>query len=308
MKTESMLITVIALTFLASMLMTVLPVSATELTNGSHYDVNFVTKMSFPPAANEILVKYDETVPGLAYVLGSDFRILDNDAGVFDGDCAVLQIPYGMVFDVWCSARGKPSGAMTWGVLQTREDAPAGKPAWHQQGPDDFDLRNYVGCFTLGKFGPQLGPYPITSDGCTILATRWVPQTGSEQFDLILPLYSWNDGINQFPMTPEYYVGTVAFKASSGSLRVDMTLIFGRLSTTYYVTLWHDYNTAAVGYWTIGSLNTDSNGQGSESITYNLSPGTYSLGLDLWTFNGGWQEILSAGSGLYGLQNSIVIP
>ena len=117
---------------------------------------------------NEILVAINGSVPGLRYVSGDTFAILDHDAGVFDGDAAVLQMPCYDVYDVYCSARGRPGGAITWGSLHTRYDAPAGKPTWHQHGPDDFSLSNY-GC--------ALGPYPVTtSNDATILATRWYPQ------------------------------------------------------------------------------------------------------------------------------------
>jgi hypothetical protein len=211
-----------------------------------------------------------------------------------------------MIFDVWCSARGEPGGVMTWGSDHTREDVPAGKPTWHQHSPDNFDLRAYAYAFTLGEFGQQLGPFGITSDGCTNLGTRWYPQSGSVQFDLVLPLYNWFDG-SYHPMTPEFYVGTVGFKASSGSLGIDITLVFGKPSVNYDVLLWYDYGTGG-WYWDIGDLGTDGSGRGSASITYGLSPGTYILGLDLYWHTGGWQEILSAGNGLYGLQNSITIP
>lgn len=125
--------------------------------------------------------------------------------------------------------------------------------------------------------------------------------------ELVLPLYNWYDG-TYHSMTPEYYVGTVGFAATSGKLEIDATLILGGSSRTYDVLLWHDYGLAGQGYWTIGTLTTDASGRGSVSITYDLTPGDYFLGLDLYWHSGGWQEILSAGNGVYGLQIPFTIP
>jgi hypothetical protein len=118
----------------------------------------------------EILVAFNGSVAGLRYVGGDTFAILDNDGGVFDGDAAVLQLPCYDIYDVYCSARGRPGGAIIWGSSHTRIDVPAGKPTWHQHNPDNFSLSNYgSGCY--------LGPYPVTtSNDATILATRWYPQ------------------------------------------------------------------------------------------------------------------------------------
>lgn len=117
---------------------------------------------------NEVLVGKNATVLGLMYVAGPVFQVLDNDAGVLDGDAAVLQLPLTGIFDVWCSARGTPGGSINWGSLHTREDVPAGKPTWHQHAPDNFSLVNY---------GLPLGPFAITTaNDAAILATRWYPQ------------------------------------------------------------------------------------------------------------------------------------
>ena len=287
-----------------------------ESTAGAGYD-SFHAKIIGTPAANEILVEYGGTVPGLAYVFGPDFRILDSDAGVFDGDCAVLQIPEGMIFDVYCSARGKPGGHMWWGCDHIREDVPAGKPTWHQHSPDNFDLRNFIRYFRSGKFGPQLGPYPVRSDGCTILATRWYPQPVVYPYDwIVLSLYNWYDGCAApydpgayHPMTPDWYVGIMAFKASPGSLRVHVALTQGKPLKTYKVLLWYDYAMPGKGYWIIGTLTTDGSGRGSATISYSLTASTYILGIDLmWDDGTSHQQILSAGTGVLGLQNSITIP
>jgi len=117
---------------------------------------------------NEVLVAKNGTVPGLMYVEGPSFEILDNDAGIYDGDAAVLQLPLTAIYDVWCSARGTPGGQIVWGSLHLREDVPAGKPTWHQHAPDNFSLGNY---------GISLGTYPITTaNDAAILATRWYLQ------------------------------------------------------------------------------------------------------------------------------------
>ena len=117
---------------------------------------------------DEILVAFNGVVPGLRYVAGDTFEILDHDGGVYDGDAAVLQMPCDDVYDVYCSARGHPGGVIHWGLNHDRYDIPAGKPTWHQHSPDNFSLSNY-GC--------ALGPYPVTtSNDATILATRWYPQ------------------------------------------------------------------------------------------------------------------------------------
>jgi hypothetical protein len=287
-----------------------------ESAPGAGYDSFHATIVGIP-ADNEILVRYDDTVAGLAYVFGPEFRLLDNDAGVFDGDCAVLQIPEGMIFDIYCSARGKPGGHMEWGSDHARADVPAGKPTWHQHNPDNFDLRNFVLLFKLGEFGPQFGPYPITSHGCTILATRWYPQEMVYPYDwIVVPLYNWYDGKaspydpNAYhPMTEEWYVGIMSFKASSGNLRVDIALTEGKPSTTYQVLLWYNYGMSGQGYWTIGTLTTGISGRASIGIDYALAAGTYVLGIDLkWDDGTNHQEILSAGNGLLGLQNSVTIP
>jgi len=105
----------------------------------------------------------------LMYVAGLSFEILDNDAGVYDGDAAVLQLPLTAVYDVWCSARGTPGGQITWGDLHQREDVPAGKPTWHQHVPDNFCLGNYA--YLIGF------AFPITTaNDAAILATRWYLQ------------------------------------------------------------------------------------------------------------------------------------
>jgi len=63
------------------------------------------------------------------------------------------------------------------------------QPTWHQHSPDNFDLRNFIIYFRSGEFGPQLGPYSVTSVGCTILATRWYPQAVVCPYDwIVLPL------------------------------------------------------------------------------------------------------------------------
>ncbi len=117
---------------------------------------------------NEILVAFNGQVPGLRYVAGDVFEILDHDAGVFDGDAAVLQMPCDDVYDVYCSMRGRPGGEIIWGCNHVRYAVPPGKPTWHQHVPNDFTLR---------KYGCALGPYPVTtSNEATILALRWYPQ------------------------------------------------------------------------------------------------------------------------------------
>lgn len=117
---------------------------------------------------NEILIAENGTVPGLQYLCGNEFAILDHDAGVIDGDRALLQLPETAIYDVYCSARGKPGGWITWGSIHQRVEVPAGKPTWHQHVPDNFSLFNYY-C--------GLGPYGITTaNDAAILATRWYPQ------------------------------------------------------------------------------------------------------------------------------------
>jgi hypothetical protein len=171
--------------------------------------------------------------------------------------------------------------------------------------------------FKPGEFGPQLGPYSITSDGCTILATRWYPQEIVYPYDwIIVPLYNWYDGKaapydpNAYhPMTEEWYVGIMSFKASPGSLRVDIALFEGKPSTTYDVLLWYNYRMPGQGYWVIGTLTTSGSGRGSTLISYTLTSGAYILGIDLrWDDGTSHQEILSAGTGVLGLQNPVIIP
>lgn len=117
---------------------------------------------------DEVLIGVNTSVSGLQYIAGDTFEILDHDAGVLDGDCAVLQLPLTAVYDIYCSARGRPGGSIIWGSNHEREDVPAGKPTWHQHSPDNFSLGNY---------GSPLGPFGIiTADDATILATRWYPQ------------------------------------------------------------------------------------------------------------------------------------
>lgn len=128
-------------------------------------------------------------------------------------------------------------------------------------------------------------------------------------------LYNWYDGkaapydpSAYHPMTPDWYVGFMAFKASAGSLDVDIFLTQGKPSTTYLVLLWHDYRMPGQGYWVIGTLTTDDSGRGSANINFPLTAGPYTLGIDLqWDDGTSHQEILSAGSGVLGLQNSITI-
>lgn len=118
---------------------------------------------------NEILVASNGSVVGLKYVCGDEFAILDHDAGVIDGDEAVLQLPSGAIYDVYCSARGRPGGHIHWGVDHVRYDVAAKKPTWHQHRPDNFGLPYRGKCI--------LGPYPIiTAYDATILALRWYPQ------------------------------------------------------------------------------------------------------------------------------------
>jgi len=110
-------------------------------------------------------------------------------------------------------------------------------------------------------------------------------------------------------MTPDWYVGIVAFKASTGSLKVDIALFQGKPSKTYQVLLWHDYALPGQSFWVIGTLATEGSGRGSRTISYSLTAGTYILGIDLmWDDGTSHQQILSAGSGVHGLQNSITIP
>lgn len=116
----------------------------------------------------EILVAVDDFVDGLRYVAGAEFEILDNDAGVFDGDAAVLQLPCYDAYDVWCSARGRPGGMIYWGCEHVRNDVSAGRPTWHHHSPHGFSLSMWS-CANLGPFSIT------TSDGATILALRWYP-------------------------------------------------------------------------------------------------------------------------------------
>lgn len=117
---------------------------------------------------NEILVDFNGTVLGLMYISGETFAILDHDAGVVDGDAAVLQLPLSAIYDVYCSMRGRPGGVIHWGCYHVRYEVPSGKPTWHQHSPDNFTL--------TGRPLP-CGPFPITtSNDATILATRWYPQ------------------------------------------------------------------------------------------------------------------------------------
>jgi len=117
---------------------------------------------------DEILVGVNRTVPGLRYECGDEFAILDHDGGVIDGDAAVLQLPSETMYDVYCSARGRPGGVIYWGPAHVRLDVPVGRPTWHQHSPDNFKLSNYD-C--------ALGPYSVTTaNDATILALRWYPQ------------------------------------------------------------------------------------------------------------------------------------
>ncbi len=78
---------------------------------GLHYNVNFVTTLSYTESLindvevmvvnpNEILIPLN----GNGYVqwtFGSDFRVVDNDANVNDGDEAIVQFPWEMDMYVW---------------------------------------------------------------------------------------------------------------------------------------------------------------------------------------------------------------
>jgi hypothetical protein len=118
--------------------------------------------------SDEILIGVNATVAGLQYVAGDAFKVLDHDAGVRDGDCAVLQVPLSAAYDVWCSGVGRPGGSITWGISEQRLDAHTSKPTWAQHLPDNFSLDDY---------GSPLGPYAITTaNDATALTTRWYPQ------------------------------------------------------------------------------------------------------------------------------------
>ncbi len=57
---------------------------------------------------NEILIPLNGT-GYVQWTFGSDFRVVDNDANVNDGDMAIVQFPWNMDMYVWwLSARGKP--------------------------------------------------------------------------------------------------------------------------------------------------------------------------------------------------------
>ena len=57
---------------------------------------------------NQILIPLNGT-GGVTWTFGDDFRIVDNDANVNDGDAAIVQFPWGMNgYSWWLSARGKP--------------------------------------------------------------------------------------------------------------------------------------------------------------------------------------------------------
>jgi len=138
-------------------------IGACALSEGTvHFDNITIMK------PNEILVAFNGTVPGLMYVSGETFAILDHDAGVVDGDAAVLQLPLDAMYDIYCSMRGRPGGEIHWGCNHVRYVVPPGKPTWHQHCPDNFSL--------TGRSLP-CGPFSITtSNDATILATRWYPQ------------------------------------------------------------------------------------------------------------------------------------
>lgn len=107
-------------------------IGACALTAGPVYFDN-VRVMGVNP--KEILIPLYGT-GHVQWTFGSDFRVVDNDANVDDGDKAIVQFPWGMDMYVWwLSARGKPApmdlnditgdGHTTW-IRSTRA------PTWTQ--------------------------------------------------------------------------------------------------------------------------------------------------------------------------------
>ena len=99
----------------------------------AHAHFDDVNVMGVDP--NQILIPLNGT-GHVQWTFGSDFQVVDNDAGVFDGDKAIVQFPWEMDMYVWwLSARGKPGkispnditgdGHTTW--LRSK-----GAPTWTQ--------------------------------------------------------------------------------------------------------------------------------------------------------------------------------
>lgn len=126
-----------------------------------------------------------------------------------------------------------------------------------------------------------------------------------------LKLYNWYDGTYHTPSSTTF-VGNVTLVPTPGYLSVSLYLYAGQHSVTYNILLWRNYGTPSQYYVTLPwTLTTDSNGYAHIEFTLGPAPpGTYVLGIDLQNpgSSGYYQEILTAGSGLYGLANTIVIP
>jgi len=96
-------------------------IGACALTAGTVY-FDDVRVMGVNP--KEILIPLNGT-GYVQWTFGSDFRVVDNDANVNDGDKAIVQFPWGMDMYVWwLSARGKP------GIMEVNDITGDGHTTW----------------------------------------------------------------------------------------------------------------------------------------------------------------------------------
>ena len=104
--------------------------------------------------------------------MGDNFAILDSDAGVFDGDEALVQLPHEWYYEIFDQPRGKPKGSLVVATWHYSFYRPKGKPVWYAHyGPargagEAFNERlHFSDGFSWSTF--------VINDGCTNLATRW---------------------------------------------------------------------------------------------------------------------------------------
>ncbi len=130
---------------------------------------SFTATLTGVPDPNEILIPLN----GMGYVqwtFGPDFQIVDSDAGVFDGDKAIVQFPQDMnLYDWWLSARGKPGTVILENWIQAdghdMQFRSWGAPTWYlwPNGPYDWQgpVNNHVAS--------------LNNNGVTNLALRVYP-------------------------------------------------------------------------------------------------------------------------------------